>query len=408
MITNSIHDLVNLPTLRPHRDLGNNKIVDVEDNAVNGHLPNGQKPERVIFVLLENQHCDAPTTNKQPAQEEVTESSMLLKTNRQQQQQLDPCARAPKVNEPHFDSPCYNGGTCKPNSAMSPHQFSCLCPPGFGGPLCEINIDDCVDHQCQNGAMCVDGINSYKCICRDPTTSGEYCEQLIQVPFNEFNPPYATSSANSIAPMALPMIAHSTAPANNVVQAIPPPPNEPQILERSADFLRQPEDLATNSLQASPQSGATSPKSCQRVTRSKYFDDGNGCQSVRLLKINECLGTCDSKTFGTGGCCAPAKIKRRRIHMQCSDGASYVKVIDLVKKCSCSQDVSSCPAQADLFGPKTTTIKPNLMSQAPRSNQYFRYSTGGKQQQPPSYQNQSFNGAQEDLGLQITHLDAVE
>ena len=36
---------------------------------------------------------------------------------------------------------------------------------GFTGELCEVNIDDCIDEPCKNGALCIDGINSYLCFC---------------------------------------------------------------------------------------------------------------------------------------------------------------------------------------------------------------------------------------------------
>ena len=36
---------------------------------------------------------------------------------------------------------------------------------GFDGIHCENNIDDCINHQCQNGGLCFDEIGSYMCIC---------------------------------------------------------------------------------------------------------------------------------------------------------------------------------------------------------------------------------------------------
>lgn len=45
---------------------------------------------------------------------------------------------------------------------------------GYRGQNCEINIDDCPGHNCQNGGTCIDGLNSYTCEC-PPTFTGEFC-----------------------------------------------------------------------------------------------------------------------------------------------------------------------------------------------------------------------------------------
>lgn len=41
----------------------------------------------------------------------------------------------------------------------------CRCRPGFGGPDCNINVDDCASAPCQNAGTCIDGINDYVCRC---------------------------------------------------------------------------------------------------------------------------------------------------------------------------------------------------------------------------------------------------
>ncbi|NXW58617.1 CRUM1 protein, partial [Eurystomus gularis] len=105
-------------------------------------------------------------------------------------------------------SPCLNAGTCEDLF----NSFSCACGAGWGGPLCEsnvddcqsnpcvhgdcvdavadfqcecfrgfigkkcdINVDDCVRHQCRNGATCIDGVYGYSCKC-PPQYSGPRCE----------------------------------------------------------------------------------------------------------------------------------------------------------------------------------------------------------------------------------------
>ncbi|XP_042205015.1 protein crumbs-like [Homarus americanus] len=73
-----------------------------------------------------------------------------------------------------YNEECLNGGSCSNPAEV----FSCSCPIGFEGSLCEINIDECVANQCLNGATCVDGINQYTCKCM-PGYTGEFCEEDI-------------------------------------------------------------------------------------------------------------------------------------------------------------------------------------------------------------------------------------
>ena len=41
-------------------------------------------------------------------------------------------------------------------------------------PASFLHIDDCVNHTCANGGLCVDGVNSYSCNCSAGYT-GERC-----------------------------------------------------------------------------------------------------------------------------------------------------------------------------------------------------------------------------------------
>lgn len=56
---------------------------------------------------------------------------------------------------------CANGATC----VDIWNVYTCTCPPGFNGSLCQIEIDECESHPCENGATCVDGIANYTCYC---------------------------------------------------------------------------------------------------------------------------------------------------------------------------------------------------------------------------------------------------
>lgn len=49
-----------------------------------------------------------------------------------------------------------------------------MCPEGFEGDACEINIDDCEDNDCENNSTCVDGINNYTCMCSPEYTGNKH------------------------------------------------------------------------------------------------------------------------------------------------------------------------------------------------------------------------------------------
>ena len=56
-------------------------------------------------------------------------------------------------------------------------NVTCTCADGWAGNNCGVNIDECVNHKCLNGAKCVDGVNGYSCKCRKGFT-GLYCEGM--------------------------------------------------------------------------------------------------------------------------------------------------------------------------------------------------------------------------------------
>uniref|UniRef100_A0A8C3PPM1 Uncharacterized protein n=1 Tax=Calidris pygmaea TaxID=425635 RepID=A0A8C3PPM1_9CHAR len=67
-------------------------------------------------------------------------------------------------------SPCVHG-----DCVDAVADFQCECFRGFIGKKCDINVDDCVRHQCLNGATCVDEVYGYSCKC-PPQYSGPRCE----------------------------------------------------------------------------------------------------------------------------------------------------------------------------------------------------------------------------------------
>ena len=111
---------------------------------------------------------------------------------------------------------CQNGGSCYKRGA----QDICVCAPGYTGQHCETgththttlsstetdnfiyfftncadpivtdgwrgiitglccvsaDVDECQSNPCLNGATCLDGVNSFTCLCL-PSYAGELCEQ---------------------------------------------------------------------------------------------------------------------------------------------------------------------------------------------------------------------------------------
>ncbi|XP_022665182.1 protein crumbs-like isoform X3 [Varroa destructor] len=66
------------------------------------------------------------------------------------------------------DALCANGGSCIQGST------NCTCVPGFAGPLCEINENNCEGHPCLNHGHCVDLVNDFICSCL-PVPRGTPC-----------------------------------------------------------------------------------------------------------------------------------------------------------------------------------------------------------------------------------------
>ncbi|NXT94397.1 CRUM1 protein, partial [Anhinga rufa] len=79
-------------------------------------------------------------------------------------------------------SPCVHG-----DCVDAVADFQCECFRGYIGKKCDINVDDCVRHQCLNGATCVDGVYGYSCKC-PPQYSGPRCELSLAFPRWPFPP----------------------------------------------------------------------------------------------------------------------------------------------------------------------------------------------------------------------------
>ena len=88
------------------------------------------------------------------------------------------CACRPGYVGPHCEqetdecqsSPCVNG-TCQNRK----NGFYCVCQPGYEGEVCDTDTDDCKEDPCHNEGYCIDQLNSYQCQCK-PGFQGQNCE----------------------------------------------------------------------------------------------------------------------------------------------------------------------------------------------------------------------------------------
>ena len=75
------------------------------------------------------------------------------------------------------DVDCSENGRCVDSGIGS---YSCECFAGFTGSLCEVNIDDCIGVDCNGNGQCQDRVNSFTCAC-SPGFTGELCEIELTV-----------------------------------------------------------------------------------------------------------------------------------------------------------------------------------------------------------------------------------
>lgn len=53
------------------------------------------------------------------------------------------------------ETPCQNGATCHDYVGL----YTCECVPGFEGISCEVDINECISVPCLNNGSCIDLVN---------------------------------------------------------------------------------------------------------------------------------------------------------------------------------------------------------------------------------------------------------
>uniref|UniRef100_A0A1I8G0V6 Delta-like protein n=1 Tax=Macrostomum lignano TaxID=282301 RepID=A0A1I8G0V6_9PLAT len=89
-------------------------------------------------------------------------------------------------------SPCQHGGGCTDGV----RSFTCDCLPGYEGPTCSVDINECerFGQPCQNGAVCKDLVADYACTGCPTEFGGKNCSVLL--PLYSFGISGVVSSAS--------------------------------------------------------------------------------------------------------------------------------------------------------------------------------------------------------------------
>ncbi|PFX23046.1 Hemicentin-2 [Stylophora pistillata] len=76
-------------------------------------------------------------------------------------------------------SPCKNNAKCQ--SGFTEKGYCCLCPSGFEGSICHLDIDECVNglHKCSPNTFCKNTKGSYDCTCKPGFSgNGKECNDI--------------------------------------------------------------------------------------------------------------------------------------------------------------------------------------------------------------------------------------
>ncbi|NWS75548.1 EGFL7 protein, partial [Crotophaga sulcirostris] len=74
--------------------------------------------------------------------------------------------------------PCQNGGSCT-------FPGRCACSPGWMGPACQTDVDECAGRSHGCGQLCINTAGSYRCACRDGfslAADHKACQPLVPDP----------------------------------------------------------------------------------------------------------------------------------------------------------------------------------------------------------------------------------
>lgn len=62
---------------------------------------------------------------------------------------------------------------------VQPGGYYCTCEPGWTGPECSTDVDECSSDPCRNGGICIDQLNSYYCQCLPGYTGKSHVPRFL-------------------------------------------------------------------------------------------------------------------------------------------------------------------------------------------------------------------------------------
>uniref|UniRef100_A0A8C6M2C5 Delta-like protein n=1 Tax=Nothobranchius furzeri TaxID=105023 RepID=A0A8C6M2C5_NOTFU len=142
--------------------------------------PNPCQNKAQCHTLMGDFYCSCPDAYVGKTCSELKDH---CKTN--QCQVIDSCTVAVATNDTQQQVWHILSNICGPHGrciSLPAGNFSCSCDLGFTGTYCHENVNDCASSPCKNGGTCIDGINSFECVCPDGWEGTIYVNECSGTP----------------------------------------------------------------------------------------------------------------------------------------------------------------------------------------------------------------------------------